>query len=120
MLFGSAFCFFPRVPAPSSLVQIRLRIKTKQDATLSCKGGATNSRFQQSLLQFNFPMVLAYNPSPGAIIWSIMNSYKGAPHSRGSFSQTLSTLCTFLQVLREALVILARMQTVHDYERFII
>ena len=29
------FAFFLRFPAPSSLVQIRLRIKTKQDATLA-------------------------------------------------------------------------------------
>ena len=52
--------------------------------------------------------------------WSILNSHTGAPHSRGSFSQTLSTLCTFIQVLREALAIFVRMQTVHDYGRFII
>ena len=51
------FAFFPRFPAPSSLVQIQLRIKTQHNSVLSCRGGAASSRFQQSMLQFNFPMV---------------------------------------------------------------
>ena len=48
VLFGPKGCF----PAPHSLVQRRLRIKTKQDATLSCRGGAANSNFKQALFQF--------------------------------------------------------------------
>ena len=40
------------------IVQRRLRIKTKQDATLSGRGGAANSCFQQSLFQFIFLMAV--------------------------------------------------------------